>query len=98
MTKLVTRVQCSICILEYVIEFRIQARWALSSGTTLQAVGTSAGIHYFDHYEEYLKLSRPVFAVRKRCVINIISEWDSRIFPNTDSSLVVAKAKSSKDS
>jgi hypothetical protein len=79
------------------IEFRFQARWALSSDTTLQAVGTSSGIHYFDDYEEYLKLLTMGLCQKKKSVINIIREWDSRIFPNIDSSLVVEKAKSSKD-
>jgi len=82
---------------EYVIEFGFQARWALSSDVTLQAVGTSTGIHYFDDYEEYLKLLATGLRRKKKSVINIIKEWDSRIFPNTDSSLVVAKAKSNED-
>lgn len=79
------------------ITFRFQARWALSSDTTLQAVGTSTGIHYFDDYEEYLKLLKTGLHRKKKSVVNIIREWDSRIFPNTDSSLVVTKAKSSED-
>ena len=82
---------------DYVNEFIFQARWALSSDTTLQAVGTSTGIHYFDDYEEYLKLLETGLRRKKKSVINIIREWDSRIFPNTDSSLVVVKAKSSED-
>ena len=79
------------------IDFRSQARWALSSDATLQAVGTSTGIHYFDDYEEYLNLLAMGLRRKKKSVINIIKEWDSQIFPNTDSSLVVAKAKSSED-
>ena len=82
---------------EYVIEFGFQARWALSSDPTLQAVGTSTGIHYFDDYEEYLNLLMTGLRRKKKSVINIIREWDLRIFPNTDSSLVVVKAKSSED-
>jgi hypothetical protein len=34
---------------------------------------------------------------KKKSVINIIKEWDSRLFPNTDSSLVGAKLKSGAD-
>lgn len=79
------------------IEFRFQARWALSSDATLQAVGTSTGIHYFDDYEEYLRLLETGLRRKKKSVINIIREWDLRIFPNTDSSLVFVKAKSSED-
>lgn len=78
-------------------EFRFQARWALSSDETLQAVGTNTGIHYFDDYEEYLKLLVTGLHRKKKSVINVIKEWDSQIFPNTDSSLVVAKAKSNAD-
>jgi hypothetical protein len=80
-----------------VTEFKFQARWALSSDVTLQAVGTSTGIHYFDDYEEYLKLLEVGLRRKKKSVINIIREWDSKIFPNTDSSLVVVKAKSGED-
>jgi hypothetical protein len=80
-----------------VIEFGFQARWALSSDVTLQAVGTSTGIHYFDDYEEYLKLLAMGLRRKKKSVVNIIREWDSRIFPNTDSSLVVVKSKSDED-
>jgi len=80
-----------------VIEFRFQARWALSSDATLQAVGTSTGIHYFDDYQEYLKLLAIGLCRKKKSVINIIREWDSQIFPNTDSSLVVVKVKSDED-
>ena len=79
------------------IEFGFQARWALSSDVTLQSVGTSTGIHYFDDYEEYLNLLAMGLRRKKKSVINIIREWDSRIFPNTDSSLVVMKVKSSED-
>jgi hypothetical protein len=67
-----------------VIEFRFQACWALSSDTTLQAVGTSTGTHYFDDYEEYLKLLKMGLYRKKKSVVNIIREWDSRIFPNPD--------------
>lgn len=74
-----------------------QARWALSSDETLQAVGTSTGIHYFDDYEEYLKILETGFRRKKRSVFNIIKEWDSRVFPNTDSSLVGPNTKSTTD-
>jgi hypothetical protein len=79
------------------IDFRFQARWALSSDETLQAVGTNTGIRYFDDYEEYFKILETGFRRKKKSVLNIIKEWDSRIFPNTDSSLVGAKVKSSLD-
>ena len=74
-----------------------QAHWALSSDETLQAVGTSTGIHYFYNYEEYLKILETGLCWKKKSVLNIIKEWDSRIFPNTDSSLVGTKVKSTTD-
>lgn len=74
-----------------------QARWALSSDETLQAVGTSTGIRYFDDYEEYLKILETGLRRKKKSVLNIIKEWDSRIFPNTDSSLVGTNVKSTID-
>ena len=33
-----------------------QARWALSSDDTLQEVGSSTGIHYFNDFEDYLTI------------------------------------------
>ncbi|PPQ81360.1 hypothetical protein CVT25_015467 [Psilocybe cyanescens] len=65
----------------------VKACWALSSDDMLQVIGTSNGIHYFEDYEEYLKILETGLW-RKKSVINIIKEWDSRIFPNSDSSLV----------
>jgi len=41
-----------------------------------------------------LKLLETGLRRKKKSVLNIIKEWDLRIFPNTDSSLVGAKAKS----
>jgi hypothetical protein len=69
----------------------------LSSDETLQTVGTSTGIHYFDDYEEYLRLLETGLRRKKKSVLNIIKEWDLRIFPNTDSSLVGGKMKSRAD-
>ena len=74
-----------------------QAHWVLSSDETLQAVGMSTGIRYFDNYEEYLKILETGLRWKKKSVLNIIKEWDSRIFPNTDSSLVGTKVKSTTD-
>jgi hypothetical protein len=33
-----------------------QARWALSSDDTLQEVGSTTGIRYFNDFEEYLTI------------------------------------------
>jgi hypothetical protein len=71
-----------------------QARWALSCDESFQEVGTNTGIHYFDDYEEYLKILE---LGKKKSVYNIIREWDSRIFPNTESSIIGAKGKPTDD-
>ena len=69
----------------------------MSSDETLQAVGTSTGIRYFDDYEEYLKILETGLRRKKKSVLNVIREWDSRIFPNTDSSLAGTNAKPTTD-
>jgi len=55
------------------------------------------GIHYFDDYEEYLKILELGLRRKKKSVYNIIKEWDSRIFPDTESSIIGAKEKSTDD-
>ena len=57
----------------------------------------STAIRYFDDYEEYLKILETGLRQKKKSVINIIKEWDSQIFPNTDSSLVGTMVKSTTD-
>ena len=69
----------------------MQARWALSSDVSLQEVGNRTGIRYFQDYEEYLTLLESGLQRRKKTIINIFKEWDAKIFPETDSSLVGAK-------
>ena len=68
-----------------------QARWALSSDDTLQEVGSSTGIRYFNDFEEYLTILDTGLQQKKKSVINIIKQWDEKIFPNSDSSLVKGK-------
>lgn len=58
-------------------------------------MGSSTGIQYFKHYDEYLTMLETGLRRRKKTIINIFREWDSKIFPETDSSL--AGAKPSKD-
>jgi hypothetical protein len=79
------------------VDFIFQARWALSCDETLQPVGANTGIHYFDDYGEYLKILETGLRRKKKSVLNIIKQWDSQIFPNTDSSLIGARAKSSTE-
>ncbi|KAF8961300.1 hypothetical protein BDZ97DRAFT_1760038 [Flammula alnicola] len=64
------------------------ARWALSSDDTFQEVGSTTGIRYFNDLEEYLTILETGLRQKKKSVINIIKQWDEKIFPNSDSSLV----------
>lgn len=50
----------------------------------------STGIHYFDSYEEYLRILETGLHLKKKSVRNVVREWDSKIFPNMESSLVIA--------
>src|ERR1700678_3320736 len=70
-----------------------QARWALSGDDTLQDVGSHTVINYFHDFEEYLTILKTGLHQRKKKVFNIIKEWDQRIFPNSDSSMVKGKKK-----
>jgi hypothetical protein len=51
-------------------------------------VGSSTRINYFNNFEEYLTILETGLLQRKKSVINIIKQWDEKIFPNSDSSLV----------
>ena len=65
-----------------------KVRWALSSDDTLQELGSSTGIHYFNDFEEYLTILETGLRQKKKSVLNIIKQWDEKIFPDTGSSLV----------
>jgi len=69
----------------------ILARWALSSDETLQEVGSSTGIRYFNDFEEYLTILETGLRQKKKSIVNVIKQWDEKIFPNSDSSLVTGK-------
>jgi len=73
-----------------------QARWALSGDETFQEVGSSTGIHYFSDFEEYLTILETGLCQRKKSVINIIRQWDEKIFPNSNLSLVKSKKNNSE--
>ena len=73
--------------------FNIQARWALSGDDTLQDVGSCTGINYFNDFEEYLTILETRLRRRKKSILNIIKEWDEKIFPKHESSLVKGKKK-----
>jgi hypothetical protein len=74
-----------------------QARWALSGDESLQEVGSSTGIRYFNDFEEYLTIIETGLKQKKKSIINVIKQWDDKIFPETASSLVKGK-KSSESS
>jgi len=61
------------------------------SDDTLQEVGSSTGICYFNDFEEYLMILETGLRQKKKSIINIIKQWDEKIFPNFDSSLVTGK-------
>jgi hypothetical protein len=65
-----------------------QARWALSADESLQEVGSSTGIHYLNDYQEYLMILETGLRQKKKSIINVIKQWDVKIFPDSDSSLV----------
>ena len=65
-----------------------KARWALSADDTLHEVGSNTGIRYFNDFEEYLTLLETGLRQKKKSVLNIIKQWDEKIFPDSGSSLV----------
>jgi hypothetical protein len=90
---------CSVLVRYFYLCHRLrfniiyQARWALSADDVLQEVGSSTGINYFNDLEEYLNILETGLRRKKKSVLNIIREWDKKIFPNSDSSLVVKEKK-----
>jgi hypothetical protein len=79
---------CYLCQFFHTPNVLYQAQWALSGDNTLQEVGSSTRINYFNNFEEYLTILETSLHQRKKSVINIIKQWDEKIFPNSDSSLV----------
>jgi hypothetical protein len=75
----------------FILNTYSQARWALSSDDTLQEVGSSTGIRYFNDFEEYLTILETGLRQKKKSIVNVIKQWDEKIFPNSDSSLVTGK-------
>jgi hypothetical protein len=51
----------------------------------------STGIHYFRDFEEYLTILETGLRQKKKSVINIIKQWDDKVFPDSESSLVKGK-------
>jgi hypothetical protein len=95
---------CSVLVcyfyLCHCLRFNIlyQARWALSADNVFQEVGSSTGINYFNDLEEYQNILETGLRRKKKSILNIIREWDKKIFPNSDSSLVVKEKKKDEDS
>ena len=52
-------------------------------------MGSNTGIRYFNDFEEYLTILETGLQQRKKSVLNIIKQWDEKIFPNSESSLVM---------
>lgn len=79
-------------LLPFIYLTLFKVRWALSGDETLQEVGSSTGIHYRNDFEEYLTILETGLRQKKKSVINIIKQWDEKIFPETGSSLVKGKS------
>jgi len=75
-----------------------QARWAISGDEAFQEVGASTGIRYLNDYEEYLTILETGLQQKKRSVVNIIKQWDEKIFPDTNSSLAKGNLKKGDES
>jgi ABC-type siderophore export system fused ATPase/permease subunit len=60
-------------------------------------VGSNTGIRYFSDFEEYLMILEIGLRQKKKSVINIIKQWDEKIFPNSDSSIVKGNFKKSDE-
>ena len=53
----------------------------LSADDTLQEVGLSTGIHYFDDFEKYSTILETSLQQKKTSIFNIFELWAERIFP-----------------
>ena len=53
----------------------------LSADDTLQKVGLSTGIHYFDDFEKYSTILETGLQQKKTSVLNIFKQWAERICP-----------------
>ena len=69
----------------------------MSCDESLQEVGSNTGINHFKDYEEYLNILESGLRRKKRDIMNVIKEWDERIFLNSDSSLADTKTKPADD-
>ena len=58
-----------------------QACWVLSANDTLEEVGLSTSIHYFNDFEKYLTILEMGLQQKKTSVLNIFKQWAERIFP-----------------
>jgi len=69
----------------------VLARWALSADESFQTVGSATGIHYSNDYQEYLTILETGLRQKKKSILNVIKQWDDKIFPDSESSLVLGK-------
>ena len=53
----------------------------LSANDTLQEVGLSTGIRYFDNFEKYSTNLETGLQQKKTSILNIFEQWAERIFP-----------------
>ena len=65
------------CIDASTINSVSQAHWVLSADDTLQEVGLSTSICYFDDFEKYLTILK----TKNTSIHNIFKQWAEKIFP-----------------
>ncbi|KAG6810765.1 hypothetical protein H0H93_014766 [Arthromyces matolae] len=65
------------------------AIWALSGDSCLQQKGKTTKINYMNLYNEYLEILTKGLRKKLKSVREVVKEWDTAIFPDTETSLVM---------
>ncbi len=65
---------------------------------TPQEIGLSTGIHYLNDFVEYLTIIDTGPRQKKKSVINIIRQWDEKVFADSELSLVKNKKNDERSS
>ena len=74
-------VRCYLYWRFYTTNSLSQACWVLLADDTLQEVGLSTGICYFDNFEKYSTILKTGLQQKKTSIFNIFEQWAERIFP-----------------
>ena len=65
----------------YITKSPSQPCWVLSADDTLQEVGLSTSIHYFNDFKKYLTILETGLWQKETSVLNIFRQWAEKIFP-----------------